>query len=245
MHRGYTAIVAQQYSYLPSWISFLVDADKAADTGTALNQAVYEWWSKLPEGDRPKLIVFGLSLGSFGAEDGFAGSDANASLANMVERSDGVFLAGPTETNAVWRQLQKAREPGSPTWQPVFDGGRTVRWATRPSDLPIPIPGWEPPRVLYFHHPSDPVGLFEFPTIWSRPEWTEAPTGFDVPDRVGWWPIVTWVQTVADLIAGFSTPPGHGHNYATDYVSGWAAVVPPDGWTEADSVRLSQFLGLE
>ena len=30
-HHGDTAIVAQQYSYLPSWISFLVDADKAAE----------------------------------------------------------------------------------------------------------------------------------------------------------------------------------------------------------------------
>ena len=62
-HAGNTAIVAQQYSYLPSWISFLVDADKAAATGEALNNAVYQRWSQLPADHRPKLIVFGLSLG--------------------------------------------------------------------------------------------------------------------------------------------------------------------------------------
>ena len=31
---------------------------------------------------------------------------------------------------------------------------------------------------------------------------------------------------MADLIAGFSAPSGYGHNYAIDFVSGWAAVVP-------------------
>jgi hypothetical protein len=73
------------------------------------------------------------------------------------------------------------------------------------------------------------VGYFDYETLWSRPEWTDAPTGYDVPARVGWWPIVTWVQLVGDLIAGFSTPPGHGHNYAADYGAGWAAVAPPAG----------------
>ena len=39
-----------QYSYLPSWISFLVDGPKAAEAGTALNEAVHAWWSRLPAG---------------------------------------------------------------------------------------------------------------------------------------------------------------------------------------------------
>src|SRR4029077_9349887 len=36
MYGGNTASVALQYSYLPSWISFLVDVQKAADTGREL-----------------------------------------------------------------------------------------------------------------------------------------------------------------------------------------------------------------
>jgi uncharacterized membrane protein len=53
------------------------------------------------------------------------------------------------------------------------------------------------------------------------------------------------VQEVADLIAGFSAPSGYGHNYAIDLVSGWAAVVPPARWTEADSARLQRHLAPE
>jgi uncharacterized membrane protein len=71
------------------------------------------------------------------------------------------------------------------------------------------------------------------------------PKGYDVLARAGWFPIVTGVQEVADLIAGFSAPSGYGHNYAIDFVSGWAAVAPPVRWTEADSARLQQHLAPE
>jgi uncharacterized membrane protein len=33
-------------------------------------------------------------------------------------------------------------------------------------------------------------------------------------------------------------PGGHGHNYANTVLDGWAAVIPPDGWTLADTERM-------
>ena len=74
LHAGDTALVGLQYSYLPSWISFLVDRDEAAEAGTALYRQVHRRWSQLPAGSRPKLIIFGESLGSFGAEAAFRGA---------------------------------------------------------------------------------------------------------------------------------------------------------------------------
>jgi uncharacterized membrane protein len=41
MYGGDTAAVAMQYSYLPSWISFLVDKNRAQESGRALFDAVY------------------------------------------------------------------------------------------------------------------------------------------------------------------------------------------------------------
>ena len=55
---GDSAIVAQQYSYLPSWISFLVDQKNARDAGKALYDAVYAEWSNFPEIFGPKLIIY-------------------------------------------------------------------------------------------------------------------------------------------------------------------------------------------
>ena len=217
LHAGDTALVGLQYSYLPSWISFLVDRDEAAEAGTALYRHVHRRWSQLPAGSRPKLIIFGESLGSFGAEAAFRGGDAAASLGNLVAGSDGALFTGPTATNHIWDQLTDDREPGSPVWRPVFGGGTAVQFANRPADLERPDPSWRQPRVLYVHHPSDPVGNATLEALWRRPEWTEDPKGYDIPARAGWVPIVTGLQEVFDLIAGFSAPSGYGHNYAVDF----------------------------
>ncbi|WP_016933891.1 alpha/beta-hydrolase N-terminal domain-containing protein, partial [Rhodococcus sp. R1101] len=48
VHNGDLAMVAWQYSYLPSWISFLADREKAAAAGEMLVDRVYERWSQLP-----------------------------------------------------------------------------------------------------------------------------------------------------------------------------------------------------
>lgn len=242
LHGGDTALVGLQYSYLPSWISFLVDRDEAAEAGAALYRHVHRRWSQLPAEGRPKLVIFGESLGSFGAEAPFRGGDAAASLANLVAGSDCALFTGPTASNPVWSQLTDDRQPGSPVWRPVYGGGTQVQFANRPADLERPDPGWRHPRVLYVHHPSDPVGNATLEALWRRPEWTDRPQGYDVPARAGWLPIVTGVQEVADLMAGFSAAPGYGHNYGINFVTGWAAVVPPPGWTAADSARLQRHL---
>jgi uncharacterized membrane protein len=73
----------------------------------------------------------------------------------------------------------------------------------------------------------------------------DSPRGYDVPDAARWFPIVSAVQSVADLIDQLAPPPGFGHVFSTDYVNGWAQVLPPDGWTDADTARLDQFLDTE
>ena len=63
LYAGDTALVSMQYSYLPSWISFLVDRSKVAESGRALITAVHERWAQLPVQSRPRLLLFGESLG--------------------------------------------------------------------------------------------------------------------------------------------------------------------------------------
>ena len=158
LHAGDTAIVATQYSYLPSFFSLVIDSSQAIEAGALLFDAVRERWSALPEQDRPRLIVFGASLGAGGAERPFVGTDAAASVANFASRADGALIVGSLGWNPIFRQLTEAREPDSPTWQPAYAGGETVRFLTgrgRP-DLDTP---WGPSRVLYLQHPTDPVRI--------------------------------------------------------------------------------------
>lgn len=237
MYGGDTAIVSQQYSFLPSWIATLLEPDAAGEAGSALFEAVHARWAELPEAERPKLLVFGLSLGSFGTEQEFAGPTAEASLANLTGRTDGVLLVGPTASNPIWKQLTDGRERTSPVWRPVYDDGRVVRFEGRSPTLGGIDRSWDAPRVLYVQHPSDPVTFWDASWFWSPPEAFHRPRGEAVTART-WFPIVTGVQGVFDLMAGFGAPPGFGHDYRLDYVRAWAQVAPPHGWTDADTTAL-------
>ena len=106
MYNGNSAVVSMQYSFLPSWLSFLVDKENARHAGQALFEAVDRLVRRLPEARRPKLVVFGESLGSFGGEAPFM------SLNNVLARTDGALFSGPTFKNTIWTDLTATRDRG-------------------------------------------------------------------------------------------------------------------------------------
>ena len=241
MHDGDSAIVATQYSYLPSWISFLVDLDKAAANGRALVAAVTARWSHLPADSRPELFVFGESLGSFGSESAFESVDAYLSLDAATAEATGVLWSGPTFANPIWHQVLRDRVD-SPVWHPRLGRSSPLKVLGRPDDAPVGGPTTAGHHVTYLTHPSDPVTWAGVDALWREPPWMDRPTGYDVPADPIWFPVVTFVQELFDLMAGFSAPPGHGHNYDPDQVNGWASISAPPGWTAADSTRLTELL---
>jgi len=225
---GDSATVAIQYSYLPSWISYLVDQSKARDAGAALFGAVYSRWSQLPPGHRPRLFVAGESLGSFGAESAFGGEYG-------LSLTAGTLFAGPPNFNTLFREFSDHRDPGSPEVQPVFQDGRVVRFADDPT-TGVPPAGqpWPGSRVLYMMHPSDPVVWWSPHLIFSEPDWISQPPGQDVLAGMFWMPLVTFWQVTADLPFAQGVPAGHGHHYTAEYVDGWNAVMQPAGITRQD-----------
>ena len=242
LYAGDTAIAAMQYSFLPSFFAQVMAADRAIEAGLVLFDAVHERWAQIPESERPRLIVFGASLGAGGAEAPFVGTDAAASIANVAARADGAILVGGLNDNAILRQVTAARDAGSTMWRPVYGGGRAVRFMVGSSDVADADVPWEWPRVLILQHPSDPVSHWSFEHIWSAPAWMSDPPGPGVPALTGWIPIVTAVQAAADVSFGASLPSGYGHDYRVEYVDAFARLVPPEGWERADTARLQAFL---
>lgn len=237
MWAGDTAVASMQYSFLPSWLSFLFDGQAAREAGRALIDAVRNRWTELPEGSRPRLVVFGESLGVYGAESAF--DDA----AEVVEHTDGAFFVGPPFMSPIWGEVMEDRESGSPVWLPVFDGGRHVRAANGREELRTPFRGWERRRVLYLEHGSDPVTWWSPSLLWSRPQWLSGERAPDVSDDIVWVPGLTFLQTTVDLANAQSVPNGHGHRFGATVADGWAAVIPPGGWTQADTDRLHARIG--
>jgi uncharacterized membrane protein len=99
--------------------------------------------------------------------------------------------------------------------------------------------------VVYLQHPSDPVVWWSPRLILRRPDWLEEPQGPDVLPQMRWYPLVTFWQLTADLANAERVPPGHGHGYGALVADAWAAILPPDGWTEADTVRLRKVVAAQ
>jgi len=237
MTGGDSAIVAIQYSYLPSWISYLVDQKRAREAGRALFDAVYSKWSALPQDSRPRLLVFGESLGSFGGETAFSGEQ------DLRNRTQGAIFAGPPNFNTLFREFSDSRDPGSHEIAPIYRDGRTVRFDDHPGPPVEPASvRWDGPRVLYLQHPSDPIVWWTPRLLLTEPDWLREPRGHDVLGSVRWIPFVTFWQVTADLPFATEVPGGHGHKYTSEYVDAWATVLQPSDWTEAKSARLREIV---
>ncbi len=234
MYAGDTALVSVQYSYLPSWISFLGDRSDVVDAASALITAVQQRWAALPVNHRPKLLLFGESLGTYGIEATFG------SAGDLVAGADGVLMEGPTFANPIHQQLTRDRAAGSPVWDPVYPG-LAVDFADTATEL-RDRPGVRP-KVVYLQNSSDPIVWWNWSLLWKRPAWLRGERGPDVTPSMHWFPWVTFWQTTCDLLFANQAPTGHGHVYKSTTVDGWATVAPPPGWTVADTIRLRERLG--
>jgi uncharacterized membrane protein len=232
IHNGDTAIIAQQYSYLPSWISFLVDQQFAKQAGQELFEAVYSEWIKLPEDERPMLISYGLSLGSFGGQSAFSG------INDMLRSIDGAMYQGTPNNAEIWRDITDSRDKGSPEWQPIYKGGRNIRFASSNNDIDADDGDWQTPRILFNQHASDPIVWWGWDLVFKQPDWLKEERGPDVSSKVRWYPFVTFFGLAIDQMIGNSPEPGHGHLYQPTATKSWVAITQAEDW---DSEKIAEF----
>ncbi len=224
---GDSAVAAMQYSYLPSAMSMMTDRETPRAAGKALFDQVYAAWSARPAAARPRLVVGGESLGSYGGQAAFA--DA----ADMMRRAQGGVWVGTPSFTDIHAALTAGRNPGSPEIDPVVDDGRHVRFATRASELTKdyygrPYGQWEFPRFVYVQHASDPVVWWNPALLGAEPDWLREPRGRDVNPDVTWIPFVTFWQLTTDMAVGHDPPDGYGHRYGGELVPAWSAVLGGD-----------------
>ncbi|ETA05426.1 alpha/beta-hydrolase family protein [Gordonia alkanivorans] len=236
MYNGDTATVSMQYSYLPSWLSFLVDKERARQAGQALFEAVSERVRAIPEVQRPKLVVFGESLGSFAAESAFG------TIPSLNARTDGALFVGPTFNNSLWVDTTTNRDPGTPEWQPTYDEGRQVRFIADAPDLYNAKGEWVPGRAVYLQHASDPISWWSPRLILREPDWLNEARGRDVLPAMHWIPFVTFLQVSADMAVSTGVPDGHGHFYLAAIPAAWAEILQPPGWTPEKTEKLIPLL---
>ena len=232
IYNGDDAIAGIQYSYLPSWISLFADQEIVQETAQTVFTTIHDYWVTLPEDSRPQLYMFGLSLGSFGAESVM--TDPNIINAPL----DGALLAGPPFFNPLHTFLTDRREAGTPEWNPTYGDGRTVRFTAQQDLLHRNEGIWGPnTRIVYLQHGSDGVTWFNASLLYRSPDWLKpgerAP---DVSSHMPWYPVITMWQVAVDLAGAGGAPSGFGHEYAVrDYSQAWAGVFNIEGWTDAQT----------
>jgi uncharacterized membrane protein len=237
MYNGDSAVVSMQYSYLPSSLSFLVDQQKAKDAGSELYNAVYNEALNIPKDQRPKIVVFGESLGSYGGEAAFANE------ASFKATSDGAVWAGPPNFNVLRKTATANRDAGSPEILPVFKQGQTLRFADAAPDLKNPNKPWAEPKAVYLENASDPIVWWSPNLIFDKPGWLKEPRGSDVSKNTHWLPIISFWGVSGDMVFSTGVPDGHGHKYGTMPTEAWSYVAPPSGWTADKTQELRNLLG--
>jgi len=224
LHGGDTALVAVEYDDKPSWRSRVFSPDIPTEGTSAQFYSVYSWWSALPADDRPRLYVYGLSLGSYAMQSAFPDLDT------LLARTDGAVFAGTPSGTRLWETVTAQRDEGSPVVLPTLDRGRQVRWFSSAGGVDRLTSVWEQPRVAYLQNGNDPVTWLSASIFWQKPEWLEdgqrSPV---VSSDMHWIPIVTGLQAFIDYTMGSSVPDKAGHLYGTLTLEAWIAVTGDDG----------------
>ena len=247
--RGDSAVVAMQYSYLPSAYSYLADRKNPVNSSRVLIEAIRSELEQLAPETRPKLYVGGESLGAYGVSDAFE------TVEEFLEQTSGGVFTGTPGFASNHSYLTRHREKGSPQRLPLIDGGRHVRFTAHPAHLRHDFRGysyantWVEPRFVFAQHASDPVVWWEPSLAWKAPDWLREPGSrgepapaaqhLDALDTMRWMPLVTYWQIGIDQLPSKDYPSPHGHNYHDETVAYWNAVIHGAG-DDADEAALSR-----
>lgn len=209
---GDCASAAIQYSVLPSALSLT-----RVPTGTSQTEMVMkgivERLLHMPKNKRPKIFLFGESLGSQVSEEMFRGTGA-------------LGLNGTGIDAALW-----IGTPAATVWRQQIWGDRTIAEAPQigPGSIYLPraLPDWRALsdderskiRYLLLQNGDDPIPKFGSQVAWRKPDWL-GPNDrrpFGAPKGTYWMPGVTFLTTFFDMQNALVPTPGTfaegGHDY--------------------------------
>jgi uncharacterized membrane protein len=139
---GDTTTVVLQYAQRPSWLEYALGTGAAEESATALVRALRGRIDALPATHRPRLLVYGESLGALGAAAAAAGADGVL----VAGTPAGAWLRGSVravlhpDDPVAWfsPQLLVARPPGWPgEWLPVVSFWTTAGSLLTALDAPV------------------------------------------------------------------------------------------------------------
>jgi uncharacterized membrane protein len=234
--RGDIATCCIQYARYPSFLSIQKVALGRGQFRLLL-WGVQQRLEERPPDRRPRVLVFGESLGAWTSSDvimyqGIGGFDHYG-----IERALWVGLPWL----AKWSRSGMAR--GSSTLVPqgtvgVFDRHEQLKELTDEERARM--------RAVVLSHDNDPVAVFGPDLILQRPYWlADGQRGRGVPAAMRWTPLVTFFQIATDAMSAMLRVPGQFASFGHDYRADMARFVR-DAYalpaTEPQLARIEQVL---
>lgn len=221
--RGDVASICLQYSKRPSFMSL----DKVALGRMQIRdflRAISMRMQMMPEGQRPRLLLFGESLGSHVSQDAFLHRGVQGLHAMGIEAA--VWLGTPHASQ--WRHSIVDNPP-------VPDDLAEIA-----SPAELAALGEERLRELRYclltHH-EDPIPKFTPKLIVQKPRWLGDPATREpgLPKETLWTPYGTFLSVGIDLLNAMNIKPGQFHAFAHDYRSDIRPVVQQVFGLESDA----------
>ncbi len=210
LSRGDIASVAIQYGSLPSMLS-TSKIPLAVEQHGALLHAINAELDQRDPADRPRVVLYGESLGAQASQGAFTGGGT-------------VVLDDLGVNRALW-----AGTPYASRWhREIFAGGPGIdasifaRFASIDDYRDTPDEARSEIRLFFLNHHEDPVTRFGLDLAYRRPSWLGSvdqrpPT---VSPSQKWVPAVTFWQTAIDTKNAATVIPGEfkalGHDYRAD-----------------------------
>jgi uncharacterized membrane protein len=211
--RGDLATCCVQYGRYPSFLSVQKVALGQSQFRLLL-WGIKQRLAERPPGRRPRVLVFGESLGAWTSSDvvmfqGIEGFDHYG-----IDRALWVGLPWL----AKWSRSGMAR--GASTLVPegtvaVFDRHEQLQALSEEQRARL--------RAVILSHDNDPIAVLG-PELLIQPPWwlADGQRGRGVPDTMHWRPLITFVQTAMDAANAMVSVPGEfgsfGHDYRADMV---------------------------
>ncbi len=206
--RGDCASLTMQYSVRPSPMSL-----DRVDDGREQNRAV---WAALAQrlrerevGRRPRVALFGESLGAHTSQDAFLHQGTEGLRRAMVDRA--LWLGTPYAS--AWPREIGVREPG----RVCPDGVLRLTGADAIDELD-PTDA-QAARYVLIEHGDDAIALFGPELLVREPSWLSARRHDAVPGHARWSTPVTFLQCAVDVKNANATPGAFGavgHDYRAD-----------------------------
>jgi uncharacterized membrane protein len=208
---GNCATVTLQYSKRPSPLS-LDRVWEGRKQFRMLLAAIRRELYKRDPSDRPKLVIFGESLGAHTSQDAFLHEGTQGLEDAGVDRA--LWIGSPHLSKWKAQVLGAPRPDVDPTVVIDVNGFDEIEQLSPEQRSKL--------RYVMITHDNDGVGLFGADLVIQKPPWLGEPElrPATVPKWMRWTPILTAVQTIVDMQNAMNVIPGqfvaNGHDYRAD-----------------------------